>query len=321
LRRSSYLCLLLALLLVLSACGGGGGETADTPQQTGPAQNAQQSPPEGEAAPGGSYAAPEVSAAAFHAELALGDSGVLFDLSTASEGYVGVSAVADARLKFQVICGEVTYTYDLAWDGTPMFFPLQSGSGSYLLRVTKNVEDNKYAELYAAECQAEISDEFQPYLRANAYVDYAAGDACVRKAAELAAAAADEVGVVAGVYDYICASVSYDTEKASSVTGGYVPDPDEVMSSGKGICFDYASLAAAMLRSQGIPTKLVFGYVSPDEVYHAWNMFYTRKTGWVTVGFPAEGDSWNRLDLTFSANGADSSFIGDGSNYTDVYFY
>ena len=50
-------------------------------------------------------------------------------------------------------------------------------------------------------------------------------------------------------------------------------------------------------------------------------MFYTAETGWVTVSFEVSADSWNRMDLTFAANGADASFIGDGSNYSDVYFY
>ena len=37
--------------------------------------------------------------------------------------------------------------------------------------------------------------------------------------------------------------------------------------------------------------------------------------------FEVSKDKWNRLDLTFSANGADSKYIGDGSNYLDVYQY
>ena len=76
-----------------------------------------------------------------------------------------------------------------------------------------------------------------------------------------------------------------------------------------------------MLRSQGIPTKIVFGYVSPDDLYHAWNMFYTEETGWVTAKFEVVGDSWVRLDLTFAAGGEDMEFIGDGNNYADVYYY
>ena len=96
---------------------------------------------------------------------------------------------------------------------------------------------------------------------------------------------------------------------------------EQVLQDRKGICFDYASLAAAMLRSQGIPTKLVFGYVAPDDLYHAWNMFYTEEKGWVTVKFEVSANRWNRMDLTFSANGADGNFVGDGSNYKDVYCY
>ena len=66
---------------------------------------------------------------------------------------------------------------------------------------------------------------------------------------------------------------------------------------------------------------MIFGFVSPDDLYHAWNMFYTRETGWVTVDYQVSEETWNRLDLTFSANGADGTFIGDGSNYTDMYYY
>jgi len=80
-------------------------------------------------------------------------------------------------------------------------------------------------------------------------------------------------------------------------------------------------LAAAMLRSRGIPAKMVFGYVSPDGLYHAWNMFYSRKDGWVTADFRINPDDWTRMDLTFSAGGEDASFIGDGNNYTDLYYY
>ena len=93
------------------------------------------------------------------------------------------------------------------------------------------------------------------------------------------------------------------------------------MKSGKGICFDYAALAASMLRSQGIPCKLIMGNVSPDDLYHAWNMFYTEETGWITVEFSVSAKSWNRLDLTFSANGEDQKFIGNGENYTDMKWY
>jgi transglutaminase-like putative cysteine protease len=127
--------------------------------------------------------------------------------------------------------------------------------------------------------------------------------------------------VITHVYDYVCAHIKYDKHKAETVKSGYLPDPDETLATGKGICFDYASLTAAMLRSQGIPVKVIFGHVSPDNLYHAWNMFYTEEEGWVTVEFKVDRKTWSRIDLTFSANGANQKFIGDGGNYADVYEY
>ena len=210
---------------------------------------------------------------------------------------------------------------DLSGDGTPRIFPLQCGDGTYTLRVMENITDNKYAELYSIDQDVVLNDEFQPYLRPTAYVNFTADSLCVQKANELVATADTEEDVVKAIFDYVTKNIKYDKEKAEAATTIYLPDPDETMTSGKGICFDYASLTASMLRSQGIPTKVIFGYVSPDDLYHAWNMFYTEQTGWVTVEFAVDPNDWNRLDLTFSAGGTDEKFIGDGSNYTDVYWY
>ena len=227
------------------------------------------------------YSAPAFRGAAYHEDAAVDGGRVKIDTSGASEGYVAVSATSDRRLKFQVIKGEDTYTYDLPNDGTPGIFPLQSGDGSYFFRVMENVVDKKYSELYSLTVDVRLLDPYQPFLRPSTYISYTEESECVQKAAELAEPADDALGVVTAVYSFVCRQVTYDREKAATVKSGYLPDPDETMRTGKGICFDYAALAASMLRSQGIPTKMVFGYVSPNGLYHAWNMFYTEQTGWV----------------------------------------
>ncbi len=269
----------------------------------------------------GSYVAPEFKDSSFHADLAQSNGAFSIDTSAVSEGYVAVSGNSGARLKFQVIKDDVTYNYDMASDGTPSIFPLQSGNGYYAFRVMENIVDNKYAVAFETGADVALTDEFQPYLRPSDYADYSQDSACVKKAEELAYTANSAGDVIHGVYDYVCASITYDTPKAETVESGYLPEPDETMATGKGICFDYASLAASMLRSQGIPTKIIFGYVAPDDLYHAWNMFYTTETGWVTVEFKVNQENWARMDLTFSANGSNSKFIGDGTNYSDVYEY
>ena len=204
--------------------------------------------------------------AEFHSQLAQGNDRVKIDLSAVEEGYVAVSARSDSRLKFQVKKGEETYNYDLSSDGTPAIFPLQHGDGDYRFRVMENVVDKKYAEIYSVTCSVTLRDEFQPFLRPSTYVPYGADSQCVIKASEFAAGAEDPLAIVHEVFRFICRTVKYDKAKAKNVQSGYLPDPDETMRTGKGICFDYAALAAAMLRSQGIPTKMIFGYVSPDDL-------------------------------------------------------
>lgn len=316
-------CRIISLLLVLlMLCGCGGPEGTGGTPAAAPASTAAASKKTAAPTPvANPYVAPDISPAKFHRDKAVGENGVLVDVSAVSEGYVAVSAQSDSKLKFQVVFGDHTYNYDLPNDGTESIFSLQSGDGTYCLRVMENVMDTKYIELFSTEAEVKLLDEFQPFLRANQYADFRADSDCVKKAAELAKSASTPVEVAQNIFAYICETVTYDKQKAKTVQSGYIPVPDETMAEGKGICFDYASLAASMLRSQGIPTKIIFGYVAPGDLYHAWNMFYTEETGWILVEYQVRGGEWNRIDCTFAANGADPETIGDGTSYTDVYVY
>lgn len=295
------LCLVLALML--AAC-------------TGKAATQQQVP----GTTGGGYTAPPMQTSVFDAQAAQGENGAQVDVSHVSQGYVAASGLSDKRLKFQVVFGDVKYNYDLPGDGTSQCYVLQSGSGSYTFRVMQNTTEDKYAEIYSITVDVQLENEFVPFLRPSQMVSYNADSACVAKAAELAAQAGTESGAVANIYAYIQNNIDYDTNKAKTVQAGYLPDPDETLSTGKGICYDYASLAAAMLRSQGIPTKLITGYVQPGDLYHAWNMIWLEETGWITVKIEAPANSWERIDLTFAA-GASAAYTGDGTGYTDRLTY
>lgn len=333
-RRTKWICLLLAILLSLAGCGAPSStdptKEAPVPVQTDPSgepitdsstPEAWPFGPRGNTEPEAMYEVPDFAGSAFHEDLADGNDRVKLDLSAVSDGYIAVAATSEKRLKFQVILPEITYTYDMASDGTPSIFPLQSGDAEYKFRVMENITENKYAELYSQTARVELADEFQPFLRPSNYVNYTQESECVKKGAEFSSKARTALDVIAATYKFVAGNIKYDKEKALTVKSGYLPDPDETLATGMGICFDYASLAAAILRSQGIPTKLIFGYVSPGDQYHAWNMFYTAQTGWVTVEFKVDEKTWNRMDLTFAAGGVGNEFIGDGENYTDLYMY
>ena len=252
------------------------------------------------------------------------------DYSNTSDGYVMVqfTASTDKRLKVQVT-KTTTYTYDLT-PKTWTTFPFSEGDGTYKVTVFENTSGTKYATVLSASIKVTLSDEFAPFLRPNQYVDYSVAEDAVAKAAELMGeldADADTLQKVGKVYDFVVKNLTYDKQKASDVTAGkltgYLPVLDDVLEAGTGICFDYASLMAGMLRSQGIPCKLVVGYAG--KTYHAWISVWTEEAGWVEGAIYFDGTTWHRMDPTFASSGKGSAtimkFIGDGKNYTEKYLY
>ena len=310
--RLRILCLLAVLMMMLASCGGGGVDIPSAEAESKGSESEEQKPEK-------TYKVPKYRGASYDPDEAYGNDEVQVDLSKTDKGYFALYCTSDVKIKLQVFKDDEVYTYDVVCN-KEQIYPFQLGNGSYTIKVMKNIQDTKYSELYVCYADVYMENEFDPFLRPSQYADYNKESECVKKAAELAAESADANDFITNVYGYVCKNIRYDKKKAATVQSGYLPVPDETLSTRKGICFDYASLAASMLRSQGIPTKIIFGYVGDSgDLYHAWNMFYTKESGWVAVEFEVSEDEWNRLDLTFSANGADSDYIGDGSNYLDVY--
>lgn len=253
------------------------------------------------------------------------DSAVI-DYSNAKDGYVMVKWTAGGTPKLKVLInapGGATYQYNLRTDGQYEAFPLSAGSGSYTVGVYKNTSGTEYATILSLTADFKLSDEFAPFVRPNQYVNYSAANAAVAKAAELCAGITDNLEKVEKVYNFVVTNTSYDSVKAGSVKSGYLPVIDDTLKTGKGICFDYASLMSAMLRSQGVPVKLVVGYAG--TAYHAWINVWSEKEGWVEGKIFFDGKDWKLMDPTFasSSGGSDAvmQYIGDGNNYSEKYRY
>ena len=185
----------------------------------------------------------------------------MIDYSNTKDGYVMVQYTAQTtkRLKIQVKGPTTTYTYDLK-QGQWTVFPLSDGNGSYQVSVFQNVSGTRYTNELSQSFKVELSDEFAPFLRPNQYVDYSDAVNTLAKAKELTKDITDPLKQVAAIYDYVVKNLSYDYQKAATVKSGYLPVLDTVLAEKKGICFDYASLMTGMVRSLGIPCKLVVGY-------------------------------------------------------------
>lgn len=217
--------------------------------------------------------------------------GVSIDASNTSKGYFMVkSAPNERRLKLRVTCEEQVYNYDLPSGGDYAVFPCQMGSGIYLARVMENVEADLYAQLFAAEFEVKLEQPNAPFLYPSQYVDFHASSEVVARSYLLVEGLGGDEEIVKKLYRFVVKNTDYDYDKAATVKSGYLPDPDETLRSGKGICFDYSALLASMLRAQGIPAQLVVGMVMPEGITHAWNrVFIDGEWVWMDATFDGTG--------------------------------
>ena len=342
-RSAKWLSALLAAVLLLTACGTSGNNAGSSAENDGSAvvndtaagenisaeegQEVDLGPLLDDSVPlSGAPAVSTVLTPVASGKSVKNNSSATIDYSNITDGYVMVkwSAGGTPKLKVQVKGPSgTTYTYNLSTGGEYEVFPLSDGSGSYSVTVYKNISGTKYSTVLGASFSAKLTDEFAPFLRPNQYVNYTEDSAAVAKGAELTAGIEDNLEKVAAVYDYVVKTLSYDRKKAQSVKSGYLPDIDKVLEEKKGICFDYAALMAAMLRSQEVPVKLVVGYTG--TVYHAWLNVWSEESGWVDGVIYFDGTDWKLMDPTFASSGKQSEsimkYINNPNNYKAKYLY
>lgn len=214
---------------------------------------------------------------------------VTIDKSHMSDGYLLIKHQATSKdLRVRISKGSTALTYKLNGDGEYEVFPLQLGDGTYTVTVYISAGSNRYAAKLSKKMKVKLNDELSPYLCPNQYVWYRENSETVRLAQTLCVDKTDAEKLEA-VCGYVSTHVTYDFFKAMSVKKDYLPVPDETLKTGQGICFDYAVLACAMLRSQGVPCRLEIGYA--DKTYHAWISAYI-------------DDEWRRNDPTYTSTGA-----------------
>lgn len=269
-----------------------------------------------------SYAIPRAAASG---KLVASNDKAVIDYSNTADGYIMIKYLGSNPKVKVILTGPsgTGYTYNLGTSGDWDVFSLSDGNGAYKASVYENVSGTKYSTAASCSFSVSLKDEFAPFLLSNKYVSFTADGLAATKAAELTASVDDTLDRIAAVYNYVVDNIAYDYDLADNVASGYIPNIDSVLKSGKGICFDYAAVMTAMLRSLGIPTKLVVGYTG--SAYHAWISTYSRETGWVDGTIYFDGSQWKLMDPTFAASGKGSEdiakYIGDGSNYSAKYLY
>ena len=251
----------------------------------------------------------------------------VIDYSNTQDGYIMVKfkKALGPTLKCVVTTGNQAlndgYKYTLAVDKYQVI-PLTEGNNSYHIYLLYEVA-GRYASEMTMELDVTLADQFGPYLRPNQFVNYNSSTKAVKKAASITRKCKNDLAKVKKVYNYVIKNFKYDKKKARSVQPGYVPNLNSVYKKKKGICFDYAAIMTAMLRSQGVPTKLIVGYTG--NAYHAWINVYSKKKGRISKMIYFNGKKWKLMDPTFASSSKSSSsimkYIGNGRNYKEKLSY
>lgn len=265
------------------------------------------------------FSPPQVLVPKAPGEETLGSPPLILDVSNTDQGYLTAQSQSSGkRTNLQLLAPDgVLYSYFIE-PGEAAVIPFTGGAGDYQITCYEQVSGSQYAALYTQQIKVILENEFLPYIYPNQYVNFSPESETSQKALSMLPDDATDVEALDAIYTYVTGTITYDTEKAENVDAGYLPDVDETLACGSGICFDYAAVMTAMLRSRDIPCKLQIGY--SGDIKHAWIDVYIRSKGWVEGAIAFDGETWQRMDPTFDSNSEDKdfirSFIGDGTNYT-----
>ncbi|MCK5812381.1 MAG: transglutaminase domain-containing protein [Clostridiales bacterium] len=213
----------------------------------------------------------------------------------------------------KIVKGDQSIWYTLI-KGTTDQFSLTFGNGTYTLKILETTEAGKARTVKSIEVNVYIENSTDIYLNSVQNVEWNNNMDSIDYSNSIIYETVESLIQKVKVYELIIFNYSYDYNKFDNVKASfYLPVIDDTFHSQMGICYDYSSLLAGMLRSQGVPTKLVKGYASfSPDVYHAWNEIYIN-------------GKWYVIDTTYDAyyvkRGTKVTMFKNPNNYNKVYEY
>lgn len=175
-------------------------------------------------------------------------------------------------------------------------------------------------------------------LLPNVYVDFENAPKTVAKAEELTKSCKTDAEKITAIFEFVAKTIKYDYklynaeqkqldagESVHIVSRDRNLSLDHILDSKNGVCEHYAVLMAGMLRSQGIPCKVVTGdaYNGKEWVRHTWVSVSpdTKGLNMSRLGAGHDEDGWIRLDPTWGNNAADRSAASVDKNHKSDYAY
>lgn len=231
-----------------------------------------------------------------------------FDLSDSKEGLLKVTYTntENKKIKIMIQKDQEKSFYDL---NNFSQYPLTFGNGEYVFAILENIDGNKYKNISTKKNNITISNPLKVYLNQSQMLNWNKDMNAIKKAKDLTEGMTTNREKAFAIYNYIVQNFTYDHNKAENLSKSYTPKAEDTFNSQSGICSDFASLYAVMLRSVDVPTKYLMGNKNDIEAYHAWNQVYLEDSGeWITVD--------TTYDITLFQNNMEYSFEKDSNDYT-----
>ncbi|MDD2215605.1 MAG: transglutaminase-like domain-containing protein [Eubacteriales bacterium] len=224
------------------------------------------------------------------------------DTSKINKGVVSIQYNNKSHKKEKVIIEKDNsrYIYTLHKSKEIENFPLQMGRGPYKVVLLENVKDNKYKPIISDTFQVSLTDKNQVFLQSVQGIEWNESMDAIIMAGNLTDGLINDEEKVKAIYEYIVSNIKYDFTKKNKITSDYLPQIDEIYQESGGICYDFSSIMAGMLRSVGIPAKLIKGYSKNATSYHSWNEVYIN-------------DNWIVMDASY-----DSQMKARNKNYSMI---
>lgn len=242
---------------------------------------------------------------------AAGENGDI-DYSTAAAGYVMVRCESPRPAKLIMEKDGNSLVQHLFADGEYHAYPLTMGDGHYDVRIGLHDEADRYDRMVQASFTAGIEEPFTRFLLPTWLAPFDEEKELAQTARSLYVETGGGREFADAVFEYVCGSIRYD-KTLRDLPGPRLPDAGTAIATGRGICTDFASALATMLRSCGVPCQIIYGDIETDfgPRYHAWNLVWLEDE---------TGGAWWRYDATngvgaVKAGGLDDAYGGVQSGY------
>jgi len=169
---------------------------------------------------------------------------------------------------------------------------LNQGEGKYYIYIMVNEEGRNYS--FGPKLSIVNTRRLEKFLYPEKHIE-SDDEEIIKLAKELTHSTKGDLEKARSIYNWVKDNIKYDYEKYKKhQINNYDNDYGALntLRDLKGVCYDYATLTAALGRASGLKTKVVagLGKLGGFEGYHAWNEIYI-----------SEEDKWVKLDTTFAA--------------------